>query len=363
MNKIILTILLLMGLAAPLSAQDASTAANSLPTSPSGYAPKGSISDMVLIYHGGTHRKETWDPELFKPYVYAERDGGKGDWLWDGFLFLEIFDGQRCGFASGYRPTPATKADWLMLLDKLFTPGHAIYGLDLCIQQAQKVCGKLPKKRQIVIALPEPIPNQKNWGEIDGRALDFSVTADRIAACKWYIDRIVERFKQAKLKNVELAGYYWLAEEATNTRDFVSTIADYIHLGKKQFYWIPYFMSDGYSTWRELGFDKAYLQPNHFFNDKIPDSRIDEACRLGQKYHMSMEFEFDRNALDKSASRMEAYIDGFERNGVFRETDLAYYQGGDGVWALFHGNADNRALYYRLANLIAERQKTAKKRK
>ena len=323
-----------------------------------GYAPKGSIRDMVLIYDGGTHRREVWNEELFQPYVYAPRQNAKGgDWLFDGFLFLEIFDGNRCGFASGYRPTPATKEDWIMLIDKYFTPGRSICALNDCIENAKSVCGKLPKKRKIVLSLPEPIPNQKNWGELDGKKLDFSKDEDRISACKWYIDFITERFKKAHLKNVELAGFYWLAEEATHTRTFVKHIADYIHEDKQSFYWIPYFKSDGYTTWKELGFDKAYLQPNHFFNSNIPDSRIDDACKLARQYGMSMECEFDERALNDKAPRMHAYIDGFERNHVFENTDVAYYQGGSAFYALKNGSEKDVVLYYRLANIIIKRQK------
>jgi hypothetical protein len=327
-------------------------------TTASGYAPKGPISDMVLIYDGGSHRKETWTEEQFKPYVYApDQNGGKANWTFDGFLFLEIYDGDRCGFASGYRPVPAKKEDWLKLIDGYFISGKSIRALDNCIENAKKECGKLTKKRKVVISLPEPIPNQKDWGELNGKKMDFSVDEDRIASCKWYIDYIIESFKKAKLKNVELGGFYWLAEEATNTRTFVMQVSDYIHEKDQRFYWIPYFKSDGYSTWKELGFDQAYLQPNHFFNDDIPDSRIDEACALARQYGMSMEMEFDERATKDKRRRLHAYIDGFRQNKVFEETDIAYYQGGIGLYSLWKGSKEDVDLYYKLINIIIERQK------
>lgn len=324
-----------------------------------GYAPRGAVKDMVLIYDGGVHRKP-WDEERFKPYVYAERADGTGaDWVFDGFLFLEIFDGENYGYASGYRPTPATKANWVDLLDGYFEPGKSIKALDNCIENAKKICGKLPKKRKIVISLPEPIPNQKNWGALDGKSLDFSKDEDRIQACRWYIDYIRSAFKKANLKNVELGGFYWLAEEATNTRTFVKTIADYIHQDKGKFYWIPYFKSDGFSHWKDLGFDQAYLQPNHFFNADIPDSRLDEACALAQKYTMSLELEFHEWATKEKGMgpRLEAYLEHFRKNKVFEESDIAYYVGDDGINALWKGEAEDVKLYYKLVNSIIERQR------
>jgi len=326
------------------------------------YAPDGPIRDLVLIYSGSSHR-EQWDMERFKSYVYAPRQNGKGaDWLFDGFLFLEIFDDKRCGFASGYRPDPAKKEDWLKLIDGYLTTGQDIMALDDCIEKAKKECGKLPKKRKVVISLPEPIPNQKDWGELDGTALDFTNEADRIAACQWYIDYITGRFEKTGLKNIELGGFYWLAEDATNSRSFVKNIADYIHTFGQRFYWIPYYKSDGYSTWRELGFDQAYLQPNHFFDSNIPDSRIDEACSLARQYGMSMEVEFHGYATKEwgMGARLQAYIDKFRQNGVFNESDVAYYNGDDGFNALSKGCKEDISLYYQLVNIVIERQKKLK---
>ena len=57
------------------------------------------IRDMVLIYDGGAHRTIRWDKEHFTPYVSVKNENGTTDWLFDGFLFLEIHDGTR-GFAS-----------------------------------------------------------------------------------------------------------------------------------------------------------------------------------------------------------------------------------------------------------------------
>lgn len=136
-------------------------------------------------------------------------------------------------------------------------------------------------------------------------------------------------------------------------------MSDYIHEKGLDFYWIPYFKSDGYNQWRELGFDNAYLQPNHFFNDAIPDSRIDETCRLATEAGMSLEMEFDENALQGKgrAARMTAYIDSYERNGIFENNDLAYYQGNNAFSLLRHGTEEDYALYKRLADIIAKRQK------
>lgn len=321
---------------------------------------RAEIRDMVLIYDGGDHRTVDWNSRQFAPYVATDpHDGSAPEWLFDGYLFLEIIASPERGFASGYRPEGARKQEWIGLIDKYLSPERDIAALNNCVGEMRRRIDAPFHRRKVVLSLPEPLPGQTDWGEIDGRSLDFNHDADRVTACKWYIDLLIERFGDAGLDNLQLCGFYWLAEEATNTRTFVAQVADYIHQKGLDFYWIPYFKSDGYDQWRELGFDHAYLQPNHFFNNSIPDSRIDETCRLAEEADLSLEMEFDERALEEHGwgARMTAYIDSYERNGIFDTRNLAYYQGNDAFARLKNGSAADRALYDRLARIIARRQR------
>ena len=89
---------------------------------------------------------------------------------------------------------------------------------------------------------------------------------------KWYIDELVKRFKAAKYRNLELSGFYWVAETNNYCGQLTVPISEYIHSLGKLFYWIPYWQSKGAEDWKALGFDVAYQQPNHFFNHSIPVS-------------------------------------------------------------------------------------------
>jgi hypothetical protein len=318
--------------------------------------------DMVLIYEGGTHRTIKWNKEHFAPYVSAQVDG-KERWLFDGFLFLEIHDGKDRGFASGYREKPARKSEWEALLNGYFTPGNAICALDDQVgkvRDGKNMEGDF-RKRKVVIAIPEPIPNQKDWGELDGRSLSFTNRSDRVAACQWYVDYAVKLFGNAKLKNLELTGFYWLAEEATHTRDMVKEVAGYLDKRGYDFYWIPYYFADGYFEWKELGFDVPYYQPNYFFNEDIPVSRIKEACLRAKRHGMNLEVEFDERALTGRGNwgyRLHHYLDVFESEAVLYKVHLAYYQGGDAFYRLAQSsNYQDGLLYQRLVNVIVERQK------
>ena len=330
-------------------------------------SPKKSLNirDMVLIYDGGAHRNIKWDKDHFAPYVSLENENGKKDWLFDGFLFLEIHDGTR-GFASGYQKLPTRKVEWTNLVDNYFREGNAIMALNTHISEVKsKASTKEYTKRKIVITVPEPIPNQKDWGEINGKSMDFSKQEDRMEAIKWFIDYAMESFKKANPKNLELTGFYWVAEEATNSRDLVEHVAEYTNKHGRSLYWIPYFKSDGYNEWKELGFDQAFYQPNYFFSEERPITQIQKACEDAEKYGMSMEMEFDDRALAKNGwgYRMKDYIRVFEKYGVWDKMEVAYYQGGDAFYKLYHSdNPQDKALYMQLAEIIAKRQREGLKK-
>ncbi len=316
-------------------------------------------NDLVLIYDGGAHRSIQWNKEHFAPYVSAQVNGEE-NWLFDGFLFLEIHDGQGRGFASGYQAMAARKTEWENLLKNYFAKGNGIHALNEQIEEvkkAGKVTGEF-EKRKVVLCIPEPIPNQTDWGQLNGRSLQFFKKEDRLDACKWYIDYAEQLFQNASFEHVELIGFYWLAEEATNSRNLANDVADYVYEKKYDFYWIPYFNSDGYSEWRNLGFNVPYYQPNYFFSESVPYSRLQEACDRANKFQMNMEIEFDDRALKSKGwgYRLTDYLDVYEKNGVFDSLKVAYYQGGDAFYKLSQSeNEEDLALYQRIIHLITQR--------
>lgn len=330
------------------------------PAAAQSYQTADDVQDLALIYQGGSHRLD-WTVDEFRPYVVHEFSDGTKDWLFDGFLFLEFKNGSGRHYTVGYEKLNARKGEWAWLLDRIFEEGKSLSALDACITEQIAELGKPGFKHQIVLGLPEAILDQKDWGELDGRVLDFSKEEDQLAATRWYIDELMKRFKAAKYKNLELSGFYWVAETNNYCGQLTVPISEYIHSLGKLFYWIPYWQSKGAEDWKALGFDVAYQQPNHFFNHSIPDSRLDAACAFAREHGMAMEFEFDEKATadreNSSHARMKAYIDHFEKNDVFNSSALAYYCGNRGVLTLHESkNPADHALMDRLARLIQMRR-------
>jgi hypothetical protein len=352
--------LLTIALVAPLRAGDATS------STASGYLRAGSpeaagIVDLALIYQGGLGRPK-WSREEVAPYIsWADTETSRERWLFDAFLFLELRTRQDSGLTKGFGKRAANKAEWLEYLDSMFAPGQALDALDKQVAGTVQRIGPAPRPRQVILSPPEPYG--ENWGELDGRPLDFNRGEDRLAAYAWFTRQAHDRFTSASLQHLKLAGFYWLPEhvrpEDTSLTRF---LADFSHQrGLKTFY-IPYFNAAGSTNYREHGFDVAWLQPNYFFTPSIPEQRLHDATQIARENHMGVEMEWDGRALDASTSntfapRMWSYLKQFEADGVWANATVAHYEGG-GALLKVSRSSDILAqqLFQQYCKLISQRQ-------
>lgn len=322
------------------------------------------INDLALIYQGGVNRLD-WTQDQLLPYVVHQFADGHKDWLFDGFLFLDFSDGKGRNYAYGYNKDNARKEEWVWLLNRLFEKGKALSALDDCIQREKKELENPTFQHSVVVGLPIALPKQTDWGVLDGKTLDFNNQADQIKAMTWYVKQLTKRFKKANYKNIKLVGFYWIDEDIATCKKLSIDISKYVHSQNKRMYWIPYWKAKGYEQWKQLGFDIAYQQPNHFFTATIPDSRLDEACQSALSNNMGMEFEFDERALfthkNSFYNRMKAYIDVFEKHSAFKNSAIAYYSGSKAILEMYKSEDPNDLeIMDRLAKLIVERRSQSK---
>jgi len=323
---------------------------------------KTDIADMVLIYHGGTHRTIEWNKDQFLPYVIHENKHGKKEWLFDGFLFTEFLDGQGHHYAHGSKTTkPARKTEWEWLMQRQFEKGKGFSALDECIGEQIKDIGKPRFRHKLVVVMPVPEFNQKDWGDLD-HPLDFSKDEDRINACKWYINLFLDTYKNQGYKNFDLEGFYWVSEKDSSFRDMLVPVGDFIRSKGLRLFWIPYWTAYGFDNWKTDKFDFAYIQPNYFFKNEVNYERLDAVCAYARGTHMGLELEFDKRALadnpGNKRSRLISYLEAFEKNEVFRDASVAYYEGGGAIYELSRSqNPLDKEMLDRLAQIIIQRKK------
>lgn len=319
----------------------------------------GRVRDLALIYQGNK-RRPAWTQEDFVPYLTHKFADGHRDWTFDGFLFLEFDNGEGVSFQPSLGKM-ATKADWQWYLDKLFEEGKSLDALDKCIDRMKAEIGDPGFKHKIVLTIMTPYSKTVNWGEVDGKELDFTDKNQAALAAKWYIDEMVNRFHSNNYKNLELTGLYWLDEDMCHTFDLAKYIEPYVHAHNLEYIWIPYYNARGLGTWRELGFDIVYQQAGYAFGGKH-HLRLRDVTDLSRGLGLGLEFEMDDNSLYErepvsNYNLMRDYIDWFEETGVWERSGVAYYTDNNAIKKMSESTQEfNKRLLDRLFGIIVERR-------
>jgi hypothetical protein len=321
-----------------------------------------SISDLMLIYHGATQRP-LWTANQLKPYLYRE-NSGKTEWLFDGFLFLEIFDSiQKYDYDPGFGHRTAGKEQWEWLLNRYFAQQKGPDALETLLDSLSQK-GKTPvRQRQVVLSIPCPVNGFTEWGELNGKKLNFNNPDDQVQAACWFIDEALKKWNAKNYKHIKLNGFYWVHEDAVQSDEAIPFVKKYLETKNYQLLWIPYWGAKGKGEWEKLGFDFAWQQPNYFFETNIPKQRLTDACLFSKEHKMGLEMEFDeRVAQPEFRARFYDYVNSFSENKVWEQYSVAYYEGG-GVWMQMVNSNDPemKKMVDTLGNIVVERQKRADK--
>ncbi|RKO73400.1 DUF4855 domain-containing protein [Sphingobacterium puteale] len=320
-------------------------------------------SDVALIYHGGNHRIP-YNTAQMKHYVYRDLHG-KPEYLFDSFLFLEItttLDGKQYDYGCEVpgRSIPG-RTEWEWLLAETFAQGRGPDAVELTIDSLVKLGYPPPAKRRVYFALSNPIYGNKSWGKLNGKQLDMTQVEDRLNAAKWYVEQIEARWKQKKYKYLELAGFYWLHEtiDVVNKDDIlIKKVSNFLKTKQHDLIWIPYNWAEGADKWKEIGFTKAYQQPNYFFDLKSELWILQHAIDFAKKHELDLEMEFDDRVSEEGYRKhFYEYLDKFAQGGVWETKEVAYYEGG-GAWYRMAISQDPeiKKMTKALGDIIVKRQ-------
>lgn len=226
------------------------------------------IRDLMLIYDGYDDGRAFDDKRFAK---YAASDDDAPQWLFDGYLFLTAHRGGK-SFSGGLNRPASNKQDWEAIVDFYLEDTHSIPALDRAVGALRDQIGGTFHRRKVVIFMPEPQEGQTDWGEIDGKAMDFSNYPDRIAACKWYVDMVVEKFAQHDFRNIQLAGIYWFPEHGGFISTYMKQVAEYIHSKNLDYRWIPYYGAFGHADWKNTVSTTPTTSPTTASAPRFPGS-------------------------------------------------------------------------------------------
>lgn len=290
------------------------------------------VSDIVMIYYGGPKRAQ-WTTEDLRPYVVHEFLDGHKAWLFQGFQFMEFSINDKLLIHSNKSDAVySTKNDWQTLIDKAFEHGKVFDALDKTIEDAKKELGEPPFRHKVIFGIPAPIKDQTDWGNVGSKRITFNNNDGKFLAIKWFIDTFLKEFKKHSYKNIDLEGFYWVEEDLHNTRStFLASVSSYIHSLNYKIYWMPYLSANGSTSWTNAGFDYCYIQPGYCNNNKRDFSRLERVCDWAKKRGMGIVMELDGHLFadpDFYVDKANKCIDKFEKDGIYVNAGMAYYEGG-----------------------------------
>ncbi|WP_281868920.1 DUF4855 domain-containing protein [Brevibacillus parabrevis] len=293
------------------------------------------VENMLLAYSGGYGELGTWTKEDFLPMVgYRTADGYMRDQMFDTILFLP------------YQDMPVTKDGWRSYMNDLFGTGKQLDALNQAMREYNRLRGTLyttPTQENVVLALPYPNANQKDFGKIaDNKpSLSFNPAGigeeqaylNRKAALEWYFQELQKRWNKEGYAYLKLEGIYWFHEliedSAPKERALIRDMASMVHNEALRFYWIPYFGAPGVAEWKSLAFDYAFLQPNFYSDKPVPLDRIESVLDVVNKYGMGVEIEGDRKMYNDPKFYQTYYnqLVAAHKLGMDKNNIHAYYYG------------------------------------
>lgn len=282
--------------------------------------------DVLLAYFCHESRAPI-TKEIFLPHVAYIEDGEIKDTLFDGYLFLPYV----AFLYDKYKKRPLTKEKWQYYIDTQFIDGFNMDALEEAAGEVGEKLGIKDYKVSVYFSILYPVTEVREFGEIEGRNLDFALLEDRKAALKWLIDEQYRRFNEKQYKHLDLKGYYWFTEEINyadnQLLELLRFTTDYVRGMGLITTWIPYFHASGYNDWKNLGFDVVCYQPNYAFNQAVPDSRLFDAAATAKLLGMCIELEVG-GTQEWNIERIKKYYAAGAITGYMKDAAHMYYQGG-----------------------------------
>ncbi|MFP3903727.1 MAG: DUF4855 domain-containing protein, partial [Armatimonadota bacterium] len=231
------------------------------------------------------------------------------------------------------------RADWESQLDTWFAPGRDLHELDAAIEAARERHGPVAP-RQVIFSIPYPNRHVTDFGDVDGDGVTESLATEesRNTVARWYIAEAERRFEAAGFRHLQLWGFYWMAENASDADIGVARqFADAAHAAGRRVLWIPWFMAPNWDRWREMGIDVAIMQPNYAFlgthRGRIRRNRLIVNARAARREGLGVEIELPMAWNEPGASRLFRHYlrDGAPDREGYQQAATAYYLGSNAV--------------------------------
>ncbi|GEN35712.1 DUF4855 domain-containing protein [Aneurinibacillus danicus] len=281
----------------------------------------GYVSNVIFM----TEAQHTKTGDLFKRMVVQWNN--RPHWLFDTFIIRPVGK-ERRGYS--FETFDASKGNPSETLQKyvteVFSPGKEIDLLEKATLKARIQMKDNGYRTNVIIGLPNPT------GTVH--------PTQRTALVNGYIERIISQWEARKPQALRLAGFYWTNEIVPDAdRAFVKEVGEMVRKKGYKFYWAPYFQAANAEQWRTLGFDFAWLQPNHYFSkENFPGAdMLGETNAIARQTGAGTMLEWNWKLIEdpKYVQALNQYLDLGRLAGANRPS-VFVYDGEGAVDAFFH---------------------------
>ncbi len=262
-----------------------------------------------------------WTPSELRYYVSYYADGNPIDKMFNGFIFngLSVRKGRYlypmyAGFGE-----PADCTDWIEWINSLFAPAQNLHALFLVATHSLL---------DVWISIPYPYLNQKNFGKVNKKSLNFENDDDRFSAVSWWIDKFIERWKKESdlSQRLNFRGFLWQRESVYDYDEkLVQLTNEYVK--SKGYYrmWLPFYGSSGCLKIRELDFDVVALHSNYYGNTSYDRQWINHTSAFAQFYNTGIQIIFGKGVIYNDTHLLDYLALGLpEHNNYMTQSFLVY---------------------------------------
>ncbi len=316
----------------------------------------------ILSYAGGAGSLQYSVDDFVRLIAAVDSTGRPTTWLSTGIVFAVLKTRSGNHFATWAGTPFASGADWEAYASEMFKPGGVLQRLDSATALVGGVLGQ-PRTLQVVMVTLYPDARAESVS-VFGSTYHFTNSAEEARASAAYVHVIAARFDSSHFANLQLRGFYWLHEEIHGHEEqVVPLIAKAVHAEGKEFFWVPFYTAWGVESWKQWGFDEAWLQPNYFFNLKVAESRLDSSVARARRLGMGIELEFDGRAYSKPSyyDRLDAYLRVLGQAPDLQSRGVLVYEGGGGLVSLSRSRVKrDQGLYQRFVAAFAPDREQAR---
>ncbi|MFY0758527.1 DUF4855 domain-containing protein [Metabacillus dongyingensis] len=248
-------------------------------------------NSICMLPCGGMTDKDItdWSADDLKYYQINQENPAAVQSLFKSFIFNPISfrkDHYIHPMFSGFGEKTDIH-DWELAIEHVFMKDMNFYALN----------ANAAERTEVWMGVPYPAPQQRNFGAVDGKNLDFSLNEDRLTGVKWWMDQFLIRWDKEKqlLDKLDFKGFVWQRGSIQeNDEELVQGFTSYTKEKSVYSFWLPFLGSYGAIKSKELGFDASCIHANYYGNTHLDYNWIIHSSNFSQFYHTGVQIIFGK---------------------------------------------------------------------